>query len=228
MSPLACRRHRGRPFGADSRPHCRGARRDRAGGGCRSGGRSPRSSVAQEARTRAVADYRELIGEIEAAIIATPTCTHHAIGMDLLAGGVPLFIEKPIAPTAAEATDLVDARAKKWAFALQVGHVERFNPALTAVSADVRDPKFIEATRTSGYTFRSTDIGVVLDVMIHDLDIVLSLATSTVDRCAGDRHFGSRRPRRPGNRPADVRQRLRGPTFRVARQLPATTDDDRF
>jgi predicted dehydrogenase len=138
-----------------------------------------RDSVAQEARTSPVADYRQLIGEIEAAIIATPTCTHHAIGMDLLAGGVPLFIEKPIAATAAEATDLV-ALARKKGIPLQVGHVERFNPALLAVSADVRDPKFIEATRTSGYTFRSTDIGVVLDVMIHDLDIVLSLARSTV------------------------------------------------
>jgi predicted dehydrogenase len=61
-----------------------------------------------------------------------------------------------------------------------VGHVERFNPALAAVAADVRDPKYIEATRTSGYTFRSTDIGVVLDVMIHDLDVVLSLAKSPV------------------------------------------------
>ena len=63
---------------------------------------------------------------------------------------------------------------------LQVGHVERFNPALTAVASEVRDPKYIEATRTSGYTFRSTDIGVVMDMMIHDLDIVLSLAKSTV------------------------------------------------
>jgi predicted dehydrogenase len=138
-----------------------------------------RTGVAQEFRTRAVADYRELIGEIEAAIIATPTHTHHAIGMDLLAGGVPLLIEKPLAPTSADANELV-TMARKKGLALQVGHVERFNPALMAVAADVRDPKFIEATRTSGYTFRSTDIGVVLDVMIHDLDIVLSLARSSV------------------------------------------------
>jgi len=141
---------------------------------------SARSSVAQEARTRGVADYRELIGEIEAAIVSTPTRTHHAIAMDLLAGGVPLLVEKPLAATAGEANDLVTLARKK-GLVLQVGHVERFNPALTAVSADVRDPKFIDATRTSGYTFRSTDIGVVLDVMIHDLDIVLSLARSTVE-----------------------------------------------
>jgi predicted dehydrogenase len=99
--------------------------------------------------------------------------------MELLSGGVPLLIEKPLAPTSAEANELV-ALARKKGLALQVGHVERFNPALMAVSADVRDPKYIEATRTSGYTFRSTDIGVVLDVMIHDLDIVLALAKSTI------------------------------------------------
>jgi predicted dehydrogenase len=138
-----------------------------------------RTSVAQEAGTRAVADYRELIGEIEAAVIAAPTTHHHAIGMELLGCGVPLLIEKPIALTSTQANDLV-ALARQKGVALQVGHVERFNPALTAVAADVRDPKYIEATRTSGYTFRSTDIGVVMDIMIHDLDVVLSLAKSNV------------------------------------------------
>jgi predicted dehydrogenase len=137
--------------------------------------------VAQEAHTRPVADFRELFGEIEAAIVATPTVSHHAIGMELLSGGVPLLIEKPLAPTSTDANDLV-ALARKKDLVLQVGHVERFNPALTAVAADVRDPKYIESTRTSGYTFRSTDIGVVLDVMIHDLDIVLSLAKSPVEK----------------------------------------------
>ncbi|HEX5471547.1 MAG TPA: Gfo/Idh/MocA family oxidoreductase [Lacipirellulaceae bacterium] len=139
-----------------------------------------RTSVAQEAHTRGVADYRELIGEIEAAIIATPTCYHHSVGMELLNCGVPLLVEKPLALSAVEANELVTL-AREMNIALQVGHVERFNPALTAVAADVRDPKYIDAARTSGYTFRSTDIGVVLDVMIHDLDIVLSLAKSTVE-----------------------------------------------
>jgi predicted dehydrogenase len=140
---------------------------------------SARECVAQETRSRAIAHYREVIGEIEAAIIATPTLTHHAIGMELLACGVPLLIEKPLAPNTAEANELV-ALARKRGVPLQVGHVERFNPALATVAADIRDPKYIEARRTSGYTFRSTDIGVVLDVMIHDLDIVLSLARSPV------------------------------------------------
>jgi len=128
----------------------------------------------------AVADYRDVIGQIEAAIIATPTSTHHAIGLELLNAGVPLLIEKPLARSVAEANELV-ALARKKGLALQVGHVERFNPALLAVAANLRDPKYIEAKRTSGYTFRSTDIGVVLDVMIHDLDIVLSLTRSPVE-----------------------------------------------
>jgi predicted dehydrogenase len=139
-----------------------------------------RGSVAQEAKTQAVADYRQLIGQIDAAIVAAPTILHHAIGMELLGAGVPLLIEKPIAPTSSEANDLV-ALARKKGVVLQVGHVERFNSALNAASADVRDPKYIEATRTSAYTFRSTDIGVVLDMMIHDLDIVLWLANSNVE-----------------------------------------------
>lgn len=140
---------------------------------------SSRTSIHQEFGTRTVADYRELIGEIEAAIIATPTTHHHAIGMELLGCGVPLLVEKPLALTTSQSNDLV-ALARQKNVTLQVGHVERFNPALIAVAADVRDPKFIEATRTSGYTFRSTDIGVVLDVMIHDLDVVLMLAKSNV------------------------------------------------
>ncbi len=138
-----------------------------------------RDTAAAEGQTRAVSDYRELIGEIDAAILATPTNTHHTIGVELLSSGIPLFIEKPLSTHAAAADDLVNL-ARKQGLVLQVGHVERFNPALVWVASEVRDPKYIEATRTSGYSFRSTDIGVVLDVMIHDLDIVLALAKSTV------------------------------------------------
>src|SRR5262249_53382346 len=141
---------------------------------------SARISVANEAHTQAIADYRELIGQIDAAIVATPTTHHHPIGVEFLRVGVPLLVEKPLALTSDEANELV-ALARQKNIALQVGHVERFNPALTAVAADVCDPKYIEATRTSGYTFRSTDIGVVMDLMIHDLDIVLSLTKSPVE-----------------------------------------------
>jgi predicted dehydrogenase len=138
-----------------------------------------RELAAAEGKTRGVADYRELIGEIDAAIVATPTNTHHTVGVELLSSGVPLFIEKPLANHAAAADELVNL-ARKQGLVLQVGHVERFNPALAWAASEVRDPKYIEATRTSGYSFRSTDIGVVLDVMIHDLDVVLALAKSTV------------------------------------------------
>jgi predicted dehydrogenase len=138
-----------------------------------------RERVAAEAHTRPVADYRELVGEIEAAIVATPTGTHHPIGVEMLAGGIPLFMEKPLAADSTAATELVNL-ARRQGLVLQVGHVERFNPALAWAASEVRDPKYIEATRTSSYTFRSTDIGVVLDVMIHDLDVVLALVNSTV------------------------------------------------
>ena len=127
-----------------------------------------------------MSDYRELIGDIDAAVVATPTSTHHAVCTELLASGISLLVEKPLTPTSAEADELVSL-ARRQGLVLQVGHVERFNPALACVASEVRDPKYIEATRSSGYTFRSTDIGVVLDMMIHDIDVVLALTHSPVE-----------------------------------------------
>lgn len=140
-----------------------------------------REDVAAEADTQPVADYRDLIGKIDAAIIATPTRFHHAIGMELASHGVHLLVEKPMAMNVREADELVEI-ANSRDLVLQVGHVERFNPALMAVLSDLDEPKYIEAVRTSGYAFRSTDIGVVLDLMIHDLDVALSLVRSPVRR----------------------------------------------
>jgi predicted dehydrogenase len=120
-----------------------------------------------------------LLGQIDAAVIATPTQYHHAVALELLAEGVHLLVEKPIAPTHAEASDLVDA-AREQRLVLQVGHVERFNPAWNTLLPHVREPKYIEAVRRGPFSFRSTDIGVVLDLMIHDLDLVLSLVQSRV------------------------------------------------
>jgi predicted dehydrogenase len=137
------------------------------------------TAVAKENGTRAVADHRTLIGEIDAAVVATPTATHHEIAGELLRAGIPVLVEKPLAPSLEQANDLVQL-ARKQGLVLQVGHVERFNPALELVARQVRDPRFIQATRTSGYSFRSTDIGVVLDLMIHDLDVALSLVQSPV------------------------------------------------
>jgi len=140
-----------------------------------------RQCVAAQCGCRAVTDYQNLIGEIDAAIVAAPTFLHRQIGLELLASGVHVLMEKPLAPTSQDAQDLVSA-ARANRVVLQVGHVERFNPAFTASAAHLRDAKYIEAVRASGFTFRSTDVGVVLDLMIHDIDLVLSVVRSPVRR----------------------------------------------
>jgi predicted dehydrogenase len=138
-----------------------------------------RDRVAAECKTEAHSDYAGLLGRIDAAVVAAPTSLHHRIARDVLQAGVHLLVEKPICPTQGEADELV-AIAKRQDLVLQVGHVERFNPAFEAAAAEVRDPKYIETTRANGFTFRSTDVGVVLDLMIHDIDLVLSMVQSPV------------------------------------------------
>jgi predicted dehydrogenase len=138
-----------------------------------------RSQVAADLQTTAYADHRQLLGKIDAAVVATPTRDHYAVASELLAAGVHVFVEKPIALNVADADDLI-ATAEANRCVLQVGHVERFNPALTAAAPQIREPKYIDAVRATGYSCRSTDIGVVLDLMIHDIDIVLSLVRDDV------------------------------------------------
>jgi len=140
-----------------------------------------RKQVAADTGAKPLADYRELFGTVDAAVIATPTIYHSQVATDLLHGGLHLLVEKPMTSTLAEAEKLV-ALARGQQLVLQVGHVERFNPALISVREKLDDPKFIEARRASGYTFRSTDVGVVMDLMIHDIDVVLSLVQSSVSR----------------------------------------------
>ncbi len=126
-------------------------------------------------------DYRELFGKVDAVSIAVPTVDHFRVAREFLERGIPALVEKPLAKTIAEAEELVRlARARK--VALQVGHVERFNPAVTAVLDVVRRPRFIEVHRLSPFRFRSSDIDVVMDLMIHDLDIVLHLVRSPLAR----------------------------------------------
>ncbi len=136
-----------------------------------------REALAAECHTQAVADYRDLIGRIDAAVVAVPTRLHHTVAMILLPAGIHLMVEKPITPTVAEADEMVEM-AQRHNVVLQVGHIERFNSALAQILPHVQEPKYLEAARHSGYTFRSTDVGVVLDLMIHDLDIILSLVKS--------------------------------------------------
>lgn len=116
---------------------------------------------------------------IEAASVAVPTVYHHAVASELLEGGLDVLVEKPIAPTLAQADELI-AIAERRARILQVGHLERFNPAVLAVEPRLRRPMFFEAHRLSIFTPRALDVDVVLDLMIHDLDVVLTFAGSPV------------------------------------------------
>jgi len=138
-----------------------------------------RNRVAAQCRTTAVADYRELLDGLDAAVIAVPTRLHHKLALDFLNHGIHLLVEKPICSTTGEANELLEAAGRN-GVVLQVGHVERFNPALNAAAPHVQNPKYIEAVRASGFTFRSTDVGVVLDLMVHDIDLILSLVGSPV------------------------------------------------
>lgn len=138
-----------------------------------------REALAKETGARPVAHFRELIGEIDGAIVVTPTVTHFEVASELIRAGVHVFVEKPITPTVREADELVQM-ARRRQLVLQVGHVERFNPALVSVQDRLQEPKFIEARRQSSFTFRSTDVGVIMDLMIHDIDATLSLVQSTV------------------------------------------------
>ena len=177
-----------------------------------------RQRVAAECHTEALADYTALLGRIDAAVVATPTTLHHRIAGRLLEAGVHVLVEKPLAASRREADELV-AAARRRNVVLQVGHVERFNPAFQAVSPRVGNPKYIEAVRSSGFTFRSTDIGAVLDLMIHDIDLVLSLVGSPLRKSRRLGAFGRGRARRRGQRPVGVRVRLRGRALGVAGEL---------
>jgi len=126
-------------------------------------------------------DYTAFLGHIDAAVVATPTCHHHAVATDLLAHGIHVLVEKPITQSVAEADALI-ALAHENDCVLQVGHVERFNPAWNAVLPDIQQPRYIEAVRAGPYSFRSTDVSIVLDLMIHDIDLILSLVQSRVAR----------------------------------------------
>jgi len=116
---------------------------------------------------------------LDAATVAVPTVHHHAVASELLDAGLDLLVEKPLAATLAEADDLI-GRAEKGGRILQPGHLERFNPAVLAVEPELRRPMFFESHRLSIFTPRALDVDVVLDLMIHDLDIVLTFAASPV------------------------------------------------
>jgi predicted dehydrogenase len=138
-----------------------------------------RHRVAASCRCEAHSDHRGLFNRIDAAVIASPTGLHYDLAKQFLEAGAHVLVEKPLCNDSADAEALV-ALARRKNKVLQVGHVERFNPAFTAAMETCGDPKYIDAVRASAYTFRSTDVGVVLDLMIHDIDLVLSLVKSRV------------------------------------------------
>lgn len=142
--------------------------------------RQSRELVAQQLSLPTVADYHELMGQIDAAIVAPPTISHYEVTSTLLRAGVHTLVEKPLASTADQAQRLVQIAASHGRV-LQTGHVERFNPTWTAAAPHLGRPKFVEAVRAGAYSGRSTDIGVVMDLMIHDLDLILSLDRSPVE-----------------------------------------------
>ena len=135
--------------------------------------------IAEKSRALATRSLAEFAENVDAASIATPTNKHFEIAKELLNRGKHLLIEKPIAENTAHATELAALAAQR-GLILQVGHVERFNPVLSALEERLTHPRFIEAHRLSPYPDRSTDIGVVLDLMIHDLEIILHLVRAPV------------------------------------------------
>ncbi len=143
-------------------------------------------AAAAEYGCQALARCEDLAGKVDAAVVAVPTTAHVGTGCALLDAGIGVLVEKPIAPDVASARRLVDA-AHRSGRVLQVGHLERFNPAVAALAGVVSVPLFFEVHRLSVFTPRSLDVDVVLDLMIHDIDVVLSLTRAMPEeiRAAG-------------------------------------------
>jgi predicted dehydrogenase len=138
-----------------------------------------RDAVAAEVGTRAFADHRELLGRVEAVSVVTPTPAHFPIARDFLESGAHVLVEKPITETPREARELIELAARRGRI-LQVGHLERFNAAVLAAEPYLRAPRFVECHRLAPYRERGTDVNVVLDLMIHDIDIVQTIVGAPV------------------------------------------------
>ena len=137
--------------------------------------------IAGQHGAEAMTDYQALLGKVDAVSIVVPTSLHHAVSRDFLNAGTHVLVEKPITVTVEEADDLI-AIAKEKNVVLQVGHLERFNPAIRGLDETEDKPLFIESHRLSPFNPRANDVSVVLDLMIHDIDIILALVGSEVER----------------------------------------------
>ncbi len=139
------------------------------------------AEIAAALGTEAFSDHRDLIGKVDAVSVVVPTQFHHAVARDFLAAGVHVLIEKPITVTIEEADELI-ALAEKNKVVFQVGHLERFNPVLQALDGVLQEPLFIESVRIAPFKPRGTDVNVVLDLMIHDIEIIQHIVKSSVKR----------------------------------------------
>ena len=142
--------------------------------------RARAEEIAAANGTRAAFDYREILGQVDAVTLAVPTEAHRDLALAFLEARVPVLVEKPIARSLEEADQMIDAAGDAGVI-LAVGQTERFNPALAAARPLITDPRFIEVHRLGTFPERSLDIDVVFDLMIHDLDVVLSLVDSDVE-----------------------------------------------
>lgn len=138
-------------------------------------------TMAEQLGCTVLTDYRQLVGRVDAVSIVVPTRFHYSVAADLLRAGVHVLVEKPITATLAEADELI-ARAREQDRCLQVGHLERFNPAVQGLLERVATPMFIESHRLAPFNPRGADVSVVLDLMIHDIDIILNLVGQPLAR----------------------------------------------
>lgn len=138
------------------------------------------SAVASGVNTKAYSDYKDLLGRVDAVSVVTPTESHCRIGLDFLSRGVHVMMEKPIATSTVEADELINAAGSSGCV-LQVGHLERFNAAVAEAKKRIKNPAYIETHRLSPFPNRGTDVSIILDLMIHDIDIVLNMVKSGVE-----------------------------------------------
>jgi predicted dehydrogenase len=141
--------------------------------------RATAENISGKLGTKAFSDYRDLMGKVDAVSIVVPTPAHFKIGRDFLENDIDVLIEKPITETLKDADELIEISEAR-GIIIQVGHLERFNPAIVALKGIVKNPRFIESHRLSIFKERGTDVSVVLDLMIHDIDIISAFVNSKI------------------------------------------------
>ena len=135
--------------------------------------------IAQKHGVQAYSNYKDILSQVDAISLVVPTRLHYKIARDILEAGIHCLVEKPITETVAEASELI-LLASRNKLILQVGHIERFNTVMMGIEEILKEPQFIESTRLAPFTLRATDVSVILDLMIHDIDLILDLVRSPI------------------------------------------------